>query len=224
MSAPPPASPPRCTDRATAAIARPPAPNWLRVPLEVMTASGRCVAMCRNPAAMVRSIDACGSPRDRAQPQRDRPDRAEQRAAGHEERGEPGRAERGGRGDRGWSGDRAEVVGERVDRVGAALVGDDLGDEARQAAHHERRRDAGHDEGERDDARGHGAEEGGDRERRGRHDPRAGHERAGVVGFGRARRRRSERRRCSGRGPRPRAARRARRRRAARRPAPGSPR
>lgn len=62
MSAPPAASPPRWTDRATAAIARPPAPNWLSVPLEVITASGRWVAMWRNPAAIVRSIEACGSP------------------------------------------------------------------------------------------------------------------------------------------------------------------
>ena len=170
------------------------------------------------------SIDACGSPATGRSRSGIVP-RAEQRAAGHEERGEPGRAERGRRGDRRGSRDRAEVVGERVDRVGAALLGDDLGDEARQAAHDERRRDAGDDEGERDDARR--------ARRRGRRRPvnaaavtsaRAGHERAGCAGaveHGADDRGGDDAR---ARGPPRRAARRARRRRAARRPAPGSPR
>ncbi|KZE92688.1 hypothetical protein AVP42_02287 [Agromyces sp. NDB4Y10] len=57
MIAPSAASPVRATASATAAMARPPEPNWLSVPLAVMIASGRCVAMCRKPAAIVPSID-----------------------------------------------------------------------------------------------------------------------------------------------------------------------
>ena len=224
MIAPSAASPLRATASATAAIARPPAPNWLSVPLAVMIASGRWVAMCRKPAAIVPSIEACCADAAGRRPSGIVPTMPTRRRGGHDEGREARGSERGGRGDRGRSADRPEVVRECVDRVGAALVRDALGHEARQPAEDERGRRAGHGRARSRrprPERGRGTRR-PHRPRRSRGLRRRRAHRA--VGCGRVRHRRSARRRCSGRAPRRRAVHRARRRRTARPRARGWPR